>query len=511
MNGQPAGRAPAHGDLGACGYVLGVDQGTSGTVALILDERARVVAVSQAFPTAQSFPRPGWAEIDPASILRGVQGAIASVLGAAGVPTRSILGCGLANQGETVIAFDRRTGEPVYPAITWQDRRGEEYVGRMRDLLGPEAPLRTTGLIPSTYFSAPKIRWLLDNVEEARRLASQGRLCAGTTDAWILSQLLKGSPCVTDVSTASRTLLFDIGGLRWDERLLDAFSIPASALPEVRRTSEAAGVLSEGLLGAEVPVAGLCVDQQAALFGHGCHRSGETKITYGTGAFVLSNLGTDPGVRPPGLLTSVAWSLGGETRYAADGGIYCAGSLVRWLIDGPGLARTPEEIEAMVEPLPDAGGVSFVPALAGLAAPHWMPEAAASWHGMRLSTTRAQLARAAVESIAFRVKTIVDVLASGPGISGPLRVDGGMSGSRFLMQYQADLLGRPLAVYKDREATALGAALLAGVSAGLWDAESLRTSPAARNYVEVLPDPGNARPRESYEQWMEVLRITTGL
>jgi glycerol kinase len=487
-------------------YVLGVDQGTSGTVAVLLDDHARVAAVSEAFPTVSRHPRPGWAEMEPDSILRGVEGAMASVVRIAGVPPALVRCCGLANQGETVIAFDRRTGAPVHPAITWQDRRGGEYIERMREQVGPEFPRLTTGLIPSTYFSAPKVSWLLDNVEEARRLASRGQLCAATTDAWILHRILKGSPCLTDVSTASRTLLFDIGRLRWDERLLDAFSIPESVLPEVVDTCAPVGALDERILGARIPVAGLSVDQQAALFGHGCHGTGETKITYGTGAFVLSNLGSRPDIRPPGLLTSVAWKLGADARYAADGGIYCAGSLVRWLIDGPGLARSTEEIESLVTSIPDAGGVFFVPALAGLAAPHWLSDISASWHGMRLSTTRTELARAAVESIAFRVKSIVDVLATEPGITGSLRVDGGLSGSRFLMQFQADLLGRPLVVFKDREATAVGAALLAGVAAGLWDADSLRSSPVAGGYVEVAPDPANTRPLESYAKWREVMQ-----
>lgn len=486
-------------------YVIGVDQGSSGTVAVVLDEAARPCAVSESFRVAAAFPRPGWVEHDPRDLLSGVEGALRSAVRTAGLRPADIACCGLANQGETVIGFDRESGEQVYPAISWQDRRGEEFLAEFHGEAEARELNRITGLLPGTYFPAPKMRWLLENAAGARRLADRGRLCLATSDAWILRGLLAQGGCLTDVSTASRTLLFDIGTLDWHEPLLDAFAIPRSALPRVVGSIENAGVLRSDILGGPVPVAGLCVDQQASLLGHGCLEPGTAKITYGTGCFVQVFLGGRAGLRPRGLLTSVAWNLDGRAGYVADGGIYAAGSLARWLVEGIGLAPSVEALEALASSAADSGGVLFVPAPAGLAAPWWRVDVRASWHGLTFASTRAHMARAAMEAVAFRVKDVFDALDGASVDVGEVRVDGGMSGNRFLMRFQADLLGRPLCLYRKREATARGAALLAGAAAGLWPAEGIPRPDVGLDYETIPPDPSNKEPAETYQRWRDLV------
>lgn len=485
--------------------MLGVDQGSSGTVAVVLDAHAAERAVSRSFSVPARFPGRGLVEHDPRDLLSSVESALADAVRAAGIRPRDIRGCGLANQGETVIGFDGETGEPVYPAISWQDRRGGEYLEPLRERGAACDARRLTGLLPETYFPAPKMRWLLEHAPEARRLAGRDRLCLATSDAWLLHRLLENRPLLTDVSTASRTLLFDIGTLDWHGPLLEAFGVPRSALPRIAASTDPAGSLRTGILGAPVPVAGLCVDQQASLFGHGCLAPGAVKITYGTGCFVLANLGADPALRPEGLLASVGWKLGGTACYVADGGIYAAGSLARWLVEEIGLAPSVEALSALAASVPDAGGVFFVPALAGLAAPWWRSGVRGSWHGLTFSATRAHLARAALEAVAFRVRDVFDALAAAGVETGEVRVDGGMSGNRFLMRFQADLLGRPLRVLRRREATARGAAVLAGIAAGLWGPEAALPD-LDRDYGTILPDPSNVRAGEDYLLWRDLVR-----
>ncbi len=487
-------------------YVLGVDQGTGSTKAVVMDNEARIIGMSAAFSVRPHLPRAGWVEYDPWDILTSVVSAIRSALEVAGIRPADVAACGLANQGETVIAFDRENGDPVYPAISWQDRRNSEAIAEWTGSVGEDKIRRSTGLIPDTYFSASKIDWLLKSVPRARDLAAKGRLCAATSDTWLVRGLLGDRTCVSDASTASRTMLFDLRSLDWESDLLAEFCVPRSVLPDVIPNDHEIGILDQGIVGPGIRLAGLCVDQQAALFGQGCLNPGDTKITYGTGCFMLSNIGPQWGARAPGLLTSVGWRLGDRTDYVIDGGVYSAGSVITWLIDKVGLAQSVDEIEDCVNRVDDSGGVFFIPALSGLAAPYWLAGAQGGWHGLRLSTTRSDLIRSAVESIAFRVKDVVDAAREGGVEVRDIRVDGGLSQSEFLMQFQADLLGTRLLAFDEREATAFGAGLLAGIAVGKWsvsDVACLVRRTPAREYV---PDLSDSRPLELHEEWKCVLR-----
>ncbi len=458
------------------GYVIGIDQGTTNTKAVLIDQDARIVSVSDSFTVRPIRPGTDCVEFDPDEILSGVYSAIRSVISRAGVSSNQIISVGLANQGETVIAFDCGTGRPLYNAISWQDCRGIETAHEL--LPYADFLVERTGLINDPYFSAYKMRWILENVEEARNALDRGTLVLATSDVWLLNRLLREHPIVTDVSTASRTLLFNISTLSWDEELCRLFRIPMNCLPDVVANDQAVGFFEDEVCGTAVELAGLCVDQQAALFGEECVVSGTAKITYGTGCFVLVNAGSDSRIRAPGLLTSVGWSVGrtgvngnsqsdGGAVYVLDGGIFNAGSIFRWMIDDLGLAEGEAEIDDAIASRANelnVNGLYFLPGLNGLAAPHWNREASGSWIGLRYHHRKNDLIAAAAESITFRVREVFETIESAGVTITKIRADGGLSRSRPLMQLQADVLGGVIEIFDGGEATARGVGLFSGLA-----------------------------------------------
>ena len=457
-------------------FILAIDQGTTSTKAIVLDATGRVRGESASACRVEAMhPRPDWVEFDPAQILASVRQSAEEAVRGAGLTFNDVVAIGLANQGETCIAFDSLSGRPIYPAISWQDRRCEGVINEWR-AAGLEAEVaQATGLRLDAYFTAPKLAWLLRHMPEARELHAAGRLRYGTSDAWLLWQLTGGKQFVTDAATASRTMLFDLISQQWSARLLDAFELAESALPAVVGNAEIIGVTEARWFGREVPIAGLCVDQQAALFGQGATAAGQAKITFGTGCFVLANAGVDADRRAAGLLTSVGWRLGVRpTTYVFDGGVYSAGSLVDWLCS-LGLAGSAAEASRLASEVDHPDGVLLVPAFSGLGAPRWASRARACWLGMDQGTDRRKLARASFEAIAFSVKEIVDrMLAAGISLER-INVDGGLTRSDLLMQMQADMLGVGLMRREMPEATALGVGYLAGIGCGAWDVDCLPT------------------------------------
>jgi glycerol kinase len=484
-------------------FILAVDQGTTNTTAAILDAHARIVTLSDSFPLTAQRMGPEMIEYEPDELLASVRQAVRSVLKKSGIPARSIRGMGLANQGETVIAFDRATGAPVHRAISWMDRRNADLAKSLQDQRS--RIVDSTGLFPHTYFSALKMRWLLDSVPGLRKRAETGLVCLATSDVWLLNRLIAEQPVATDPATASRTMLMNLKTLGWDNDLADLLEIPVVALPEIVQNDATLGHLHEDVCGAPVPVCGVCVDQQAALFGQNCFSRGDTKITYGTGCFVLTNVGDDHALRAGGLLTSVGWQIAGKPEYVLDGGIHNAGNLVEWLVHGAGLARSVSEIDAALGSASDRGGVFFIPALLGLAAPHWAPGATAAWLGLTTDTTREHLLASALEAVAFRVREVVDAVRSAGCVPGRVRADGGLTRSAELMQMQADLLGIPIDIFDQHEATAYGVGLMAGIGCGLWQPDDLPV--AAVGTRQVVPDPdGGGRCEARYERWRALLQ-----
>ena len=450
-------------------YILALDQGTSSSRAIVFDEHGQTKAVSQKEFT-QIFPKPGWVEHNPMEIWSSQASVIAEAITSIDINGLNIAAIGITNQRETTIVWDAETGEPVYNAIVWQDRRTSEFCdGLKRD--GRTDLIRSkTGLIIDAYFSATKILWILENVPGARKRADEGKLRFGTVDTWLIWMLTRGEVHVTDVSNASRTMLFNIHTLEWDKELLKLFDIPESMMPQVRSSSEVYGYTKTTLFAHEVPIAGIAGDQQAALFGQMCTEPGSVKNTYGTGCFLLMNSGERPIMSSNNLLTTVAWKIGDTVNYALEGSIFVAGSVVQWLRDGLGIIRSSSEVEALASEVPDNGGVYFVPALTGLGAPHWDQYAKGSIYGISRGTTAAHIARAALEGIAFQTMDIVNAMQKDAGCTlKELKVDGGASRNDLLMQFQSDILGtsviRPLVT----ETTALGAAYLAGLAVGYWE------------------------------------------
>jgi glycerol kinase len=449
-------------------YILSLDQGTTSSRAIVFAEDGSIRAVAQKEFT-QIFPRAGWVEHDPREIWASQIGVAIEALGRAALSARDIAAIGITNQRETTVVWDRDTGEPIHNAIVWQDRRTADFCERLKtDGAGPMVQQKT-GLLIDAYFSASKIRWILDHVPGARARANAGRLAFGTIDTWLIWKLTGGRQHVTDVSNASRTMLFDIHALAWDAELLRLFDVPASMLPTVRGSSEVYGSCATSLGLGDVPIAGVAGDQQAALFGQMCRTPGMSKNTYGTGCFLLQNIGTMPTVSRNQLVTTVAWQIGGRTEYALEGSVFIGGAVVQWLRDGLGLIRTAADVEALALSVPDNGGVYLVPAFAGLGAPHWDPFARGAILGLTRGSTAGHLARAALESIAFQVADLLDAMASDCGIHATeLRVDGGATSNDTLLQIQADLLGVPVVRPAITETTALGAAYLAGLGVGFW-------------------------------------------
>ena len=449
-------------------FILALDQGTTSSRALLFDEVGVIRGVEQ-FKFAQSFPEPGWVEHDPLEIWDSQLRAARGALDKAGVAGRDIAAIGITNQRETTVVWDRRTGEPIHPAIVWQSRQSSGVCDRMRsDGLEEEVRART-GLLIDAYFSGTKIRFILDAVEGAQARAEAGELCFGTIDSWLVHKLTGGRVFVTEPSNASRTLLYNIHEGAWDDFLLDALRIPRAMLPEVCDSSGVVGETDPSIFGATIPIAGIAGDQQSALFGQGCVREGLAKNTYGTGCFLLMNTGSEAPRSKAGLVTTVAWRREGRLEYALEGSIFVAGSAVQWLRDGLEFVSHVAETDALARSVPDSEGVYVVPAFVGLGAPYWDEAARGTIVGITRGTTRAHITRATLESIAFQTRDVTDAMRSDSGIApAQLRVDGGACENDFLMQFQADILGIPVERPEVLEATAMGAAVLAGLGIGFW-------------------------------------------
>ena len=452
------------------GFLLSIDQGTTGSTALLLSPDGRILGrANREFP--QHFPKPGWVEHDLDEIWQSVGEAAGRAIDEAGVNPSQCLGIGITNQRETTVLWDRKTGKAVHRAIVWQDRRTADRCQELKDE-GKEPLFRErTGLVLDPYLAGTKLEWLLDHVDGARKRAEKGELAFGTIDSWLVYRLSGGKVHVTDASNASRTLLYDISKQRWDEELAKVLRVPMGLLPEVRSCSEVYAHTS-GVPGVPdgIPIAGMAGDQQAALFGQTCFNVGDAKCTYGTGAFLLTNTGTEVVHSSNGLLTTIAWRIGDETVYALEGSAFIAGAAVQWLRDGLGLISSSSEIEAKAREVDESGDVVFVPALAGLGAPHWDPHARGLIYGLTRDTTSAHLARATLEGIAFQIVDLVDAMEADAGRSiTRLRVDGGAARNDLLMQFQADMLGVTIDRPENVETTALGAAYLAGMAVGVFD------------------------------------------
>ncbi len=455
-------------------FILALDQGTTSSRAILYGRNGLPVATAQKEFT-QIYPKPGWVEHDAEEIWATQAGVLTEVLSRAGIRSNDIAAIGITNQRETTVVWNRKTGKPVYNAIVWQDRRTADFCDKLNKEGYREKIQEKTGLIIDAYFSATKIRWILDNVKGAREQAESGDLAFGTIDTWLTWNLTEGGVHITDVSNASRTMLFNINTMRWDEELLQLFGIPAAILPEVRSSSEVYGT-TKGIFATPVPVAGIAGDQQAALFGQMCTEPGMIKNTYGTGCFLVMNIGTKPIRSNSNLLTTVAWKVGDVTHYALEGSIFIAGAAVQWLRDGLGIISSSAEVEKLASTVSDNGGVYFVPAFTGLGAPHWNQHARGTMVGITRGTTAAHIARAALESIAFQTLEVVQAMHKDSGVDIlELRVDGGAAVDDLLMQFQSDLLRAKVVRPKITETTALGAAYLAGLAVKYWnDIDELR-------------------------------------
>ena len=449
-------------------HVLALDQGTTHSRAHLFNRNGEIVALAQRDLT-QHYPRPGWVEHDPEEIWESQWAAALQVIEESGVSPGEVAGVGITNQRETTLIWDRRTGKAVCPAIAWQDRRTVPICERLRKE-GHEPLIRSrTGLVLDSYFSATKIRWILDEVDGVRERARRGELAFGTVDSWLVWRMTGGRVHITDVTNASRTLLFNLDEQRWDESLLELFDIPPSLLPEVRSSSEVYAAVGNRSPLDGVPVSGIAGDQQAALFGQGCTQSGMAKTTYGTGCFVLMNTGDTPVMSDNNLLTTIAWKIGDRTEYALEGSIFIAGAIIRWLRDGLGLIKNTREIESLAGRVRDSGGVVLVPAFAGLGAPHWDSYTQGTIMGITRATTAAHFARAALEAIAFQTVDVLHAMEADSAIVlKELRVDGSAAQNNLLMQIQADLLQNRVARPRLSETAALGAAGLAGLAVGFW-------------------------------------------
>jgi glycerol kinase len=457
-------------------FILALDQGTTSSRAILFDREGRVRGVAQD-EFGQIYPKPGWVEHDPAEIWSSQIAVAIEVMGQTGIGPRDLAAVGITNQRETAIVWDRSTGRPIYNAIVWQDRRTADDLEKLKAAGATDLIRDRTGLVLDPYFSASKIRWILDHVPGAQARAERGELAFGTVDSWLVYQLTKGAIHATDATNASRTLLYNIHTGEWDDELLRLFGVPSAMLPDVRDSSGVFGEATSDLGLGGVPIAGIAGDQQAALFGQRCMRKGMLKNTYGTGCFMLMNTEEVAARSARGLVTTIAWRRGGRVQYALEGSVFVAGAAVQWLRDGLGLIRTAAEIEPLAASVPDAGGAYLVPAFTGLGAPYWDPYARGILCGLTRGVTRAHLARAVLESIAHQSADLARAMAADSGLAPEeLRVDGGASCNDLLMQIQADLLQAAVSRPKVTETTALGAAYLAGLAVGFWrDDDDLAT------------------------------------
>ncbi|MEJ5367131.1 MAG: glycerol kinase GlpK [Bryobacteraceae bacterium] len=490
-------------------YLLALDQGTTSSRAIVFAEDGAILASAQK-EFRQIYPQAGWVEHDPLEIWATQRGVAAEALERARIPAREVAAIGITNQRETVVLWDRRTGEPVAPAIVWQDRRTAGFCDELKASGAEEEIRRRTGLLADPYFSGTKLRWLLDHVDGARARAGRGELAFGTVDTWLVWNLTGGRVHATDPSNASRTLLYNIHAQEWDEELLRLLGVPREVLPEVRPSCGILGETSVELFGAPVKIGGVAGDQQAALFGQACFEAGLAKNTYGTGCFLLMQTGEAAVESRHRLLTTVAWQADGRTEYALEGSVFIGGAVVQWLRDGLGLIRSSEEVEPLAASVEDSHGVYLVPAFTGLGAPHWDAWARGAILGLTRGVTAAHVARAALESIAFQVADVVAAMEADSGLKlNELRADGGAARNDLLLQFQADLLGVPVVRAAVTETTALGAAYLAGLAAGLYRG---RAELAARWKAERRFEPrmGRDEAMERRARWARAVERAKG-
>lgn len=488
-------------------YILSLDQGTSSSRAIVFDHSGSIRAMAQKeFP--QIFPRSGWVEHDPHQIWASQAAVIAEAISSIDINGKNIEAIGITNQRETTIVWDKDTDEPVYNAIVWQDRRTSDYCEKI-EADGMAGIIREkTGLIPDAYFSATKIKWILDNVPGARKRAEEGKLLFGTVDSWLVWRLTRGSVHITDVTNASRTMLFNINTLEWDKDLLEYFDIPLAMMPEVKSSSEVYGHTTTTIFAHSVPIAGIAGDQQAALFGQMCVEPGSIKNTYGTGCFLLMNSGDKPIMSKNRLLTTIAWKIGDMVNYALEGSIFVGGSVVQWLRDNLRCIQSSSDVEALATSVPDTDGVYFVPALTGLGAPYWDPEARGLISGISRGTTVAHIARAALEGIAYQTYDIVKAMEKDSGLPVcNLKVDGGASRNNLLMQFQSDILNTEVLRPRITETTALGAAYLAGLAVGYWpDIPTIKKQ--WQLDAEFKPEGDSEANRRKVEGWHNAVKRT---
>ena len=489
-------------------YIIALDQGTTSSRAVIFDEMGRIVG-SNGIEFRQIYPKPGWVEHDPQDILNSQTSALKNAVESSGISVNDIAAIGITNQRETTLLWEKATGRTLGNAIVWQCRRTAPIVERLKKDGLSSVITNRTGLIPDAYFSGTKLEWLMENIPGARERAENGELCFGTVDSYLTFMLTREKRHVTDMTNASRTMLYNIFEKKWDEELLRMMDIPASVLPEVVDSSGVVGMLDKSILGREIPVAALAGDQHAALFGQGCFMPGDCKNTYGTGCFVLMNTGRTPVRSPSGLLTTVGWSIDGSVTYALEGSVFVAGAVVQWLRDELGIIKSASETGPLAASVSDTAGVFFVPAFTGLGAPHWDMYSRGTIVGLTRGSGKAHIVRAALEAIAYQSADVVSAMQTDSGISMPvMRVDGGASANDFLMQFQSDILGAKVARPGIIESTALGAAMLAGRAVGIWnDAALAKLQSVSKEFMPMMD--GSQRERLT-RQWHKAVTRASG-
>ncbi len=485
-------------------YIMSLDAGTTSNRAILFNHSGEIIGTAQQ-EFEQIYPHPGWVEHNPMTIWESQLKVAQDVIKQVGISASQIAGIGITNQRETTIVWNRETGEPIYNAIVWQDRRTAEFCDELKEKGLEKTISEKTGLVIDAYFSGTKIKWILDNIEGARDLAKSGKLAFGTVDSWLIWKLTNGNLHITDVSNASRTLIYNIQTLQWDKELLEIMDIPAEVLPDVKPSSEKYGFTSEEFFGAEIPISGIAGDQQAALFGQMCIEKGMVKNTYGTGCFVVMNTGEKPIVSKNRLLTTIGWQIDDKVTYALEGSIFMGGAVVQWLRDQLGIIKSSSEIEALASEVEDNGGVSFAQGFVGLGAPHWDQYATGAIIGLSRNTGKAHIARAALESIAFRSMEVIETMVKDSEIElNELRVDGGASVNNLLMQVQADCINTKVIRPKVTETTALGAAYFAGLATGFWKSMD-EIKKQWQVDKEFVPDSDNSKIKKTVAKWEKAI------
>lgn len=491
-------------------YIMAIDQGTTSSRAVLFNHKGEIVGTGQQ-EFEQFFPKPGWVEHDANEIWTSVLACMAGALRTADIEANQVAGIGITNQRETAVVWDRNTGKPIYKAIVWQSRQTADICGELKAQGHEELFRKKTGLLIDAYFSGTKVKWILDNVEGAREKAENGDLMFGTIDTWLVYKLSGGAAHITDYSNASRTLMYNIYDLEWDQELLDILTVPKSMLPEVRQSSEVyANTINYHFFGNEVPIAGIAGDQQAALFGQACFEKGMAKNTYGTGCFMLMNTGEEGVVSDHGLLTTLAWGIDGKVEYALEGSIFVAGSAIQWLRDGLKVLDTAPESEQYATSVESTDGVYMVPAFVGLGTPYWDTDARGAIFGLTRGTTRAHLIRATLESLAYQTKDVVNVMIEDAGIElKTLRVDGGAVANDFLVQFQSDILDVPVERPVIQETTALGAAYLAGLAVGFWESkeEIAQQWKVDKTFTSNMPEEQSEKLYDGWKKAVEATRV----